>query len=170
MKPIHPIGYEASSPADFDQALADAGVEVVVDVRAVALSRRAGFSKTALSARLKAQGLEYLHLRGLGDPKEGREAARAGDYDRFVAVFSAHMQTSVAQADLSQLVLLAQTQRVALLCYEADPTACHRSIVARELARIGQSGIDHLRVEVGAGDRRGGRGADDYPGQGCATA
>src|ERR1700751_6123716 len=95
------IGYEGASAEAFDATLENAGIELVVDVRAVAVSRRRGFSKSSLAARLEAAGLRYVHLRGLGDPKPGRDAARAGDLARFRAVFSAHLETEGAQGDFS---------------------------------------------------------------------
>ena len=147
MQSITTIGYEGACPANFDAALAGAGVDLVVDVRAVAISRKAGFSKTALSERLRDRGLQYVHLRGLGDPKPGREAARAGDMALFRRIFGAHLATADAKADLARLQVLAATKTVALLCYEADAEGCHRSIVAKLVANAGNLSILHLTVE-----------------------
>src|SRR6476620_7368011 len=118
------IGYEGSTPEAFDAALTAAGVELVVDVRASAGSRRRGFAKPALSYRLSDAGIRYIHLRELGDPKPGRDAARAGRWSDFRSIFFAHLATPEAVDGLAQLSELAVRQRTALLCYEADAAQC----------------------------------------------
>jgi uncharacterized protein (DUF488 family) len=119
-------------------------VELVIDVRAVAASRRAGFSKTLLAAGLAEAGIDYLHLRQLGTPKAGRQAARAGRVAEMEAIFGEHLAEPAAQLELARAAEVAAGRRVALLCYEADPQGCHRKIVAQEIcARIGCR-IHHL--------------------------
>lgn len=100
MSELLTIGYEGATPQGFDATLTAARVELVVDVRAVAASRRQGFAKSALSDRLAHAGIRYIHLRELGDPKPGREAARAGRWAEFRAIFSAHLNTPDAAFDL----------------------------------------------------------------------
>ena len=109
-------------------------VELLVDVRAIAQSRKPGFSKTLLSASLDARGIGYVHLRGLGTPKPGRIAARAGNKPKLHHIFTQHMATEPAQQDLARLATLAVGRRCCLLCFERDHTACHRTIVADLLA------------------------------------
>jgi len=148
MTPVATIGYEDATVKRFLAALRDAEVELVVDVRALASSRRPGFAKTALAANLSGAGIEYLHLRGLGTPAEGRAAARAGRHDEMRAVFAEHLATPAAQAELEALAsLVSSGRRVCLLCLEADPTHCHRSLVADALAERVPVEITHLRVE-----------------------
>ncbi len=129
------IGYEGSTQAEVIGRLKTAGVEVLVDVRAVAASRRAGFSKTLLGQSLKAEGVDYLHLRPLGTPKAGRDAARKGDVATMHAIFNAHMQEPDAEAAFQNLRHVAGQKRVALLCFEAEACGCHRAILADRLAR-----------------------------------
>lgn len=129
------IGYEGSTQAEVIGRLKTAGVEVLVDVRAVAASRRAGFSKTLLGQSLKAEGVDYLHLRLLGTPKAGRDAARKGDVATMHAIFNAHMQEPDAEAAFQNLRHVAGQKRVALLCFEAEACGCHRAILADRLAR-----------------------------------
>jgi len=129
------IGYEGSTQAQVIGRLKTAGVEVLVDVRAVAASRRAGFSKTLLGQSLKAEGVDYLHLRPLGTPKAGRDAARKGDVATMHAIFNAHMQEPDAEAAFQNLRHVAGQKRVALLCFEAESCGCHRAILADRLAR-----------------------------------
>lgn len=133
MIPLATIGYEAAPQARVIEALKTAGVEVVIDVRAVAASRRAGFSKGILSASLEDAGIAYVHLRELGTPKEGRIAARHGRTAEMTEIFEAHMAEPAAQLQLAQAVEIAKGRKAALLCYEADPRGCHRTIVARHM-------------------------------------
>ena len=85
MHRVHTIGYENTTVARFLDTLREAKVETVVDVRAVAGSRRPGFAKTNLAASLSEAGITYLHLRGLGTPADGRVAARAGRHEEMKA-------------------------------------------------------------------------------------
>lgn len=124
------IGYEQSTLEDVIGRLQRAGVQIVIDVRAVASSRRAGFSKTLLAGSLKAEGIDYLHLRGLGTPKPGRQAARAGRIGEMHRIYEAHLEEPQAQMELAQACEVAGARTSALLCYEADAAGCHRRIVA----------------------------------------
>ncbi len=170
MNAIATVGYEGATPTAFDLALLSADIELVVDVRAVAISRKFGFSKTVLSDRLRQLGMDYVHLRGLGDPKPGREAARAGDMLLFRAIFAKHMVTPEASSDLEKLLSLALKKRVALLCYEADPEGCHRTIVANSIAKLGNLSILHLRVESERAANSGRSRTDNYSGESVAAA
>lgn len=124
------IGYEAATQADVIGRLKQAGVEIVIDVRAIAASRRAGFSKTLLAASLHDVGIDYLHLRDLGTPKLGRIAARAGRVAEMLAIYEEHLHEPAAQFALSEAAAVASHRKAALLCYEADAAVCHRRIVA----------------------------------------
>ena len=124
------IGYEQATQADVIARLKAAGVQIVIDVRAVAASRRAGFSKTLLAGSLKEAGIDYLHLRDLGTPKPGRQAARAGRIGEMHEVFRAHLEEPAAQVQLAEACEVARDQTAALLCYEADAAGCHRAILA----------------------------------------
>ncbi len=145
MTSIATIGYEDATVQRFQETLKEAGVEVLVDVRAVASSRRPGFAKTKLAANVGGLGIEYLHLRGLGTPAEGRAAARAGRHDEMRVIFLDHLQTTDAQAELHALADLVRSgRRVCLLCLEANPAHCHRSIVAEALGELVPVTIEHL--------------------------
>lgn len=133
MNKLATIGYETDTQGGMIDRLKAAEVELVLDVRAVASSRKAGFSKTLLGNSLKDQGIDYLHLQPLGTPKPGREAARAGRIDEMHRIFNAHLEEPAAVLALAQATELAQTKRVALLCYEDDPNCCHRTIVAQRI-------------------------------------
>lgn len=135
-KIVFTIGYEGSDIDQLVQTLKAVGVKSLVDVRAVPISRKRGFSKNSLRDRLADEGIGYVHLRGLGDPKPGRNAAREGRMKDFRRIFTAHMKTAEAIADLRTLMDLAGDTATCLLCFERDHTCCHRSIV-----------MDHLTVE-----------------------
>ncbi|MFN7111622.1 MAG: DUF488 family protein [Brevundimonas sp.] len=145
---IFTIGYEGAEIAAFIQALHQAGVQTVADVRAVAVSRRKGFSKTALANHLNAAGIGYVHFRDLGDPKPGREAAREGRMREFESIYNAHMNTAAAQAQLTELAQLSVDGEVALLCYEADALGCHRTMIARSIAKSKKMAIVNLNVNT----------------------
>ncbi len=141
---IATIGYEKATPDALIAALRAAGIETLIDVRAVARSRRPGFSKGALSAAAAEAGMSYVHLRGLGTPVEGREANKARRYDDFEMIFRAHMNSAEAKADLARAAELAGQSRICLLCLEGDERHCHRLIVADMLAeRLGVA-VRHL--------------------------
>ena len=124
------IGYEQATLGDVIGRLKAAGVQIVIDVRAVASSRRAGFSKTLLAGSLEAEGIGYLHLRGLGTPKAGRQAARAGRTQEMHQIYRIHLEEPEAQLQLAEACEVAKGRAAALLCYEADAARCHRAIVA----------------------------------------
>lgn len=147
--PLATIGYEGASMQTFLAALEQAGVELLVDVRAVASSRRPGFSKTKLAANLAEKGIDYLHLRGLGTPADGRAAARAGRYAELERIFDEHLRTAEAQDQLAALIQIVRggEKKVCLLCFEADPEHCHRSMVAAAVASEVPVRIEHLAGE-----------------------
>lgn len=143
--PLFTIGYEKATAAAVFDELARSKVGLVVDTRAVAASRRPGFSKRQLAAGLDERGIGYIHLRALGTPKEGRLAARAGKLDDLFRIYERHLATPQAQEQLDELVTLARTGgRLCLLCYERDPAHCHRRRIADVVSeRLGVA-VAHL--------------------------
>jgi uncharacterized protein (DUF488 family) len=142
MSTVYTIGYEGTDIERFVQTLKAVGIQVLADVRAVAISRKKGFSKTALRNRLAAEGIGYVHFNALGDPKPGREAARAGKYDVFEKIYGKHLATAAAQEALRQLEFAVQDKATCLLCFERDPNLCHRSIVTKALRADGNEIFD----------------------------
>lgn len=140
------IGYEGAALEDFIATLKSAGIRRLIDVRELPLSRRKGFAKRALSGALNVAGIEYVHLRGLGDPKEGRIAARNKEYTKFRKVFSRHMQSVEAQADLAKAIELVDDGASCLMCFEKDHNNCHRAIVADAIRATIPISIEHLEV------------------------
>lgn len=138
------IGYEGKTIDEFIAELGAAGVELLIDVRAVAASRRPGFSKTALTGAVKERGIDYLHLRALGTPKAGREAARKGRIAEMRAIFEEQLATPEAELAIEQAHAAASEHHAALLCFERDAGGCHRAIVAERLAERGGYRVNDL--------------------------
>ena len=124
---IFTIGYEGSTQAELIAALTQAGVRRVIDVRAVPLSRKPGFSKNILAAGLREAGIDYVHLKALGTPAQGREAARKGRFAEMERIYAAQLETPEAAAESARMIALAEEKPSALLCFERDPAQCHRT-------------------------------------------
>jgi uncharacterized protein (DUF488 family) len=130
-KRLFTIGYEQTPSKAVLDELQKAGVKLLVDVRAVTSSRRPGFSKNQLAAGLDERGIAYRHLKALGTPKNGREAARSGKFDVLHRIYAAHLKTAQAKEEIDELSsLVKKSGPVCLLCYERDHTHCHRQWIA----------------------------------------
>ena len=144
------IGYEKAKPVALMAELKRAKVKLLVDTRAVAASRKPGFSKRQLAASLDEEGIAYLHLQKLGTPAEGREAARTGKLDTLWRIYAKHLKTPEAIEAMDELVAIVKSgQPVCLLCYERDKDCCHRSRIAEVVnARTGAEVVDLVPVLV----------------------
>jgi uncharacterized protein (DUF488 family) len=145
MTSIFTIGYEGASLADFLRRLKLAGVSTLVDVRELPLSRRRGFSKSQLAAQLERHGIRYVHKRELGAPREIRHELReTGDYTTYFERFNTYLKT---QRHALEHLVDECMGAVVLMCFERDPKECHRSAVARELAKL--AGVKPVHLDVG---------------------
>ena len=144
--PLATIGYEGCTIDTVLAALRLAEVGLLIDVRAVARSRKPGFSKRQLAAGLDLAGIGYVHLQGLGTPKPGRDAVRAGHPERMEVIFREHMTSDRAQAELAQANILTRERRCCLLCFERDHNHCHRRLVAEMIAAETGQHVTHLAV------------------------
>src|SRR6201991_3048084 len=125
------IGYEKSKPDALMAELKRAKVKLLVDTRAVAASRKPGFSKRQLAATLDENGIAYLHLQKLGTPDDGRQAARAGKLDTLWRIYAKHLKTPEAIEAMDELISIVKSgETVCLLCFERDKDCCHRSRIA----------------------------------------
>jgi uncharacterized protein (DUF488 family) len=131
---IFTIGYEAATVPEFIAALERAGVRRVIDVRALPLSRRPGFSKSPLRAALEQAGVEYVHLKALGTPAEGRTAARAGRHADMARIYAGQLELPEAIVQSAQMLELADEKPSALLCMEREPAHCHRTLLLKAVA------------------------------------
>jgi uncharacterized protein (DUF488 family) len=142
---IATIGYENAA---LDQVIAElkaAGIALLIDIRDAPISRKPGFSKKMLGASLEATGICYWHVRALGTPKPGRDAARRGDETAFRAIYEKQFRSEEAQLALAEVIGAAKKEPSCLLCYEQDHNQCHRQIVAEAMAEQGFK-VRHLTV------------------------
>ncbi len=135
---IFTIGYEKATQAELVAALEAAGVKRVIDVRAVPLSRRPGFSKNVLKNGLAEAGIDYVHLKALGTPPAGREAARKGRHDELERIYAGQLDLPEAIVAAAEMRELAAERPSALLCYEREPAECHRSLLLNAVADDGE--------------------------------
>lgn len=143
MKTLFTIGYEGLDSERLLVALKDAGVATLADVRAVANSRKRGFSKTALRTSLEAANLGYAHARALGTPKSGRQAARAHDAALMRRIYCEEvLDTADGGLALDELCALADRAPTCLLCFEREPDRCHRRVLAERMEARGFTTVD----------------------------
>ena len=140
---IATIGYENATLAQVIDALKQARVALLIDIRDAPVSRKPGFSKKIFGASLEAEGIRYWHVRALGTPKAGRDAARRGDKKTFHAIYEKHFASEEAQLALTEVMRAAKVTKACLLCYEMDHDRCHRQIVADAMADQGFA-VEHL--------------------------
>jgi uncharacterized protein (DUF488 family) len=141
------IGYEQTPSKAVLDELEGAGVKLLVDVRAVTSSRRPGFSRNQLAAGLDERGIAYVHLKGLGTPKEGRLAARAGKYEELHRIFARHLKTPQAKEEMVELsALVKKAGPVCLLCYERNHEHCHRRWIAEIIEERDGVRIENLEA------------------------
>jgi uncharacterized protein (DUF488 family) len=126
------VGYQGRALDDLIAELIDAGVQRLVDVRELPLSRKRGFSKTALGNALREADIAYDHVRALGNPKPNRERYRSGDVEGGAAVYREHLNNGSRPA-LVELAASLGDAAVYLLCFERDHTECHRDVIAEAL-------------------------------------
>lgn len=151
------IGYEKSTLEDFVSTLQDYNIQILIDIRERAQSRRPGFSKTKLSNSVSKAGLKYLHFRQLGDPKPGREAARSGNFDEFRKIYTNVLKTDSAKIALKEIEAIARENFICLMCYERDFLNCHRNLVAEQLKSELKCELMHLKVVPHGQEKRNGR-------------
>ncbi len=131
---IFTIGYEGATVGEFVAALKKAGVERVIDVRALPLSRRPGFSKPPRRGALEEAGIDSVHLKALGTPSEGRTAARAGRHADMARIYAGQLELPEAMVQAAQMLELAREKPSALMCMEREPAHCHRTLLLDAVA------------------------------------
>jgi uncharacterized protein (DUF488 family) len=146
-KKLFTIGYEQTPSTAVLNELENVGVRLLVDVRAVTSSRRPGFSKKQLAAGLDERGIAYIHLAGLGTPKDGRLAARSGQYDVLRKIYDKHLKTLQAKEELDELsALVKKAGPVCLLCYERNHEHCHRRWIAEIIEERNGVKVENLQA------------------------
>ena len=127
------IGYERHKDSrEFAHLLAEAGVERLVDVRELPISRRRGYAKTALGAVIEEAGMEYVHFKALGNPKPFRDLYKSGRAAEGKQLYEAFLLAERTEA-LKELSTMITDKRTALMCVEDDPCVCHRTVIIDSL-------------------------------------
>lgn len=140
---IYTIGYEGLDIEEFISVLEEHGIDTVVDVRELPLSRKPGFAKKSLANHLQLSGVEYIHMGDLGCPKPVRDRYREdGNWKRYTEGFLRYLKTQ--EDAVEELASVAASSKCVLLCYEADAKFCHRSMVADALKAQHGARIKHL--------------------------
>ena len=129
------IGHSTRTIAEFIELLRAHGVSCVVDVRTVPRSRHnPQFNKGILPKSLKKADVGYIHLPGLGGLRHAqRESLNMGWRNTSFRGYADYMQTAEFEQSLEKLIRLANEDRIALMCAEAVPWRCHRSLIADAL-------------------------------------
>lgn len=140
---LYTIGYEGSTPEEFLAALKAKGVEVLLDIRAIAWSRKPGFSQDSLRRLMEDARIRYVHLEALGNPQK-RGGPAQGDTRSYEEMYLDHLATQPAQAALIKAAAIATAHPSCLLCFECDPLQCHRNLTAPALAALTGQSIEHL--------------------------
>lgn len=144
-RPVYTVGHSTHAIDDFIAMLQAHGVERVADVRTIPRSRRhPQFEKDALRTALEAAGIGYVHLPGLGGLRHARrDSPNSGWRNESFRGYADYMQTAEYAQALEQLIALAARQRTAVMCAEAVPWRCHRSLIADSLTVRGIP-VEHI--------------------------
>ncbi len=139
------VGYEQHlTPESLVAELAANGIQRLLDVRELPMSRRQGFSKTALRDALATAGVAYHHDRALGNPKSYRDLYRSGRQLEGERLYRQHLRNGSAHA-VDQLAVIVAEDRTCILCYEQDHRSCHRAVIVEELKmRLPSLHVEHL--------------------------
>ena len=141
---VYTIGYEGVSIDTFVDYLACNNIKALIDVRMNPISRKPGFSKTRLTAALGSKGIRYVPMKEFGCPKDIRDQYRSdSDWSRYTKDYNEHMQLNL-QNSLAGLADLVKTESAALMCFEKDPSMCHRSLVTTSLENQFKIPVKHL--------------------------
>lgn len=125
---IYSVGYEGLPVSGLIDHLKSAHVSVLVDVRLNPVSRKAGYSRKALSTELEQAGIAYVHEKELGNPPDNRDSFRRGDGEAGRKRMREILSNGSGPA-LRRLVDQAQAVRVAVLCVEREECRCHRQVI-----------------------------------------
>lgn len=149
------IGYTGYSIDEFCEVLSQNGIERLVDIREIPISRKAGFSKSALRTNLEAAGIDYVHYRRLGSPRDFRHQLwETGDYQTFFARVRRHIASSDATADVREVIKLARKASACLMCCCPDWERCHRKCVVEAISEHSYFAYEHLQREPAAARQR----------------
>lgn len=145
---LRTIGYTGFSIEEFLEKLAENGVESLVDIREIPISRKPGFSKSALRRKLEAAGIAYHHFRLLGSPRQLRhELWETGDYKTFFSNVRKHIASTDAERQIEEVIRIARHASACLMCCCPDSDHCHRKCVIEAISKRTFFSYDHLKRE-----------------------
>ena len=146
---IWTIGHGTRALDELLGLLAAHGIRRLVDVRTVPRSRRnPQFNRETLPAALAGAGIAYTHLAGLGGLRRPRpDSPNTGWRNASFRGYADHMQTPAFREGMDRLVRLAEQSHPAIMCAEAVPWRCHRSLVGDALLVRGVDVVDILSVQ-----------------------
>ena len=137
-KKVYLTGYEQQTIEEFIRKIEEAGIERIVDVRELPLSRKKGFSKNSLKIQLAKHGISYVHIRELGTPKAlRRDLKEKGDYLKFFKQYRIHIRGK--HIELQKLINMASTEILGIMCFEKDCELCHRTIIGDKILKMDPS-------------------------------
>jgi len=137
---LYTVGYEGWEIDNFVSYIKNNKIRCIIDVREIPLSRKKGFSKTALKNRLADAAINYIHMPELGSPRDIRQKLKADrNYEYFFKVFSDYI--SQKKDSIEELYQKIVNEVCCLLCYEHSSSKCHRSIVANEIKSLNGNGL-----------------------------
>jgi uncharacterized protein (DUF488 family) len=138
-------GYEGITIDTFIGNLQANRIDCILDVRALPVSRKPGFSKAELAERLNSRGIRYVHLRELGTPKSIREEVRSTrDYSTFSAKMEKYLAGQTETIEVAHTHVL--TSRCCLMCFERLADHCHRKIVAEKIKATNGDGLQVTHI------------------------
>lgn len=145
---LYTVGYEGLDVDEFTLFLKKKKIQVIADLRKNPVSRKKGFSKHKLAEQLALKKIAYVHFRALGTPTEWRKLEKEGKMTRR-KMFEDYVAKIIPQGkeEIKTLREMMKEKRVALLCYEADATDCHRSFVAKEIYRLEKKKLEIINLE-----------------------
>lgn len=134
------LGYEGLRLEEFINRLKEKGIEVLIDVREIPLSRKRGFSKSQLDTIVNQNGIKYIHMKKLGSPSIIRHKVKEdGNYKEFFKAYINYIKTQIEE--LKNLERLVEKSTCCLMCYEKDIENCHRKVIASEIKKINNNGL-----------------------------
>ena len=126
---VYTIGYEGKDLNQLIQLLENNDINTLIDVRELAISRRPGFSKNRLSAELENNGITYIHMPQLGSPRNIRHRLH-DDHNYIDFFYNYHKHLIERMDDLNNAMFIAENGHTCLMCFEHEPSQCHRSVIS----------------------------------------
>jgi uncharacterized protein (DUF488 family) len=140
---VFSLGYEGKSLDEYVRLLKAHGIGLVADVRETPWSFKKGFSRTPLSERLAAEGIQYVHVKSAGNPSRHRKQGLP--QTEVIELYKRHLDANPDCLDeISALIEGCDEGEVCLLCFENKPHDCHRKVILDRLVSKGELTSHHI--------------------------